>query len=76
MLLRDDKGVWQAAIPSRSPLAHEPGDVLAWIMDTQPKPEIEGVSRKLREYETLTRKGKAGMNEAEKIKNDICLAVT
>ena len=74
MLLRDEKGVWQAAIPSRSPLAHEPGDVLAWIMDTHPKPEIEGVSRKLREYERLTRKGKAGTNEAEKIKNELELS--
>ena len=71
MLLRDEKGVWQTAIPSRSPLAHEPGDVLASIMDTHPKPEIEGVSRKLREYERLTREGKARTEEAEKIKNEL-----
>lgn len=71
MLLKGEDGDWQAVTPTKSPLAQEPGDVLASIMNTHPKPEIAEVTQRLRKYEELARSGKSDSMNAIKLKREL-----
>lgn len=71
MLLQEEDYVWQAATPVKSPLAQDPGDALANVMNTHPKPEIAGVTQLLRKYEELARAGRALSPEAQELKRNL-----
>ena len=62
-----DNGFWSARQPDFSPLAHEPADALAFIMNTHPKPDIQPVTEHIHAYEQLARKGLANSREAADI---------
>lgn len=65
---QDDEGRWTTTEPATSPLAHESGDALAQIMDTNPRPEVPGVLPDLHAYELLARAGKGESEEAREIR--------
>ncbi len=70
-LLKQKDEEWQVLIPEVSPLAHEAGDALAFLMDTHPKPEIEGVTNLVKQYEQLAKNGKADSDEAQILENEL-----
>ncbi len=70
-LLKQDEDGWQALTPEKSPLGHESGDVLAFLMDTHPKPEIEGVTNLVKQYEQLAKNGKADLDEAQILESEL-----
>lgn len=71
MLEQNDDGEWHAKVPDFSPLAHEPGDALAEIMGTHPRPKIENVTEYIHAYEQLAKAGKADSPEAVAIKENL-----
>ena len=64
VLSSDAGGNWAAREPTMSPLAHESGDALALIMETDPRPQIPDVIADLHAYEQLAREGKGKSIEA------------
>jgi len=64
----DEEGNWTAREPDISPLAHESGDALAYIMGTHPRPEIANVLPDVHAFELLARSGKSDSEEARQIK--------
>ena len=62
---------WQALIPEKSPLGHESGDALAFVMDTDPKPNIENISTLVHKYELLAKEGMKHSDEAQKIEEKL-----
>jgi predicted ATP-binding protein involved in virulence len=68
VFLRDEIGAWTTAAPATSPLAHESGDALARIMDTNPRPEVPGILPDLHAYELLARAGKGDSEQAREIR--------
>jgi predicted ATP-binding protein involved in virulence len=68
ILTHNDDGTWSAHEPTISPLAHESGDALAYIMDTHPRPQLPKVLPDIHAYEQLARSGRADSAEARQIK--------
>jgi predicted ATP-binding protein involved in virulence len=68
VLACDEEGKWSANAPAASPLAREAGDVLASIMGTDPRPEIQAVLSDLYTYEHLVRSGMGDSEEAGQVK--------
>ncbi len=71
VLDRDENENWSAEPPAFSPLAHEPGDALAAIMNTHPRPKLDGVTTHIHAYEQLARAGKADSPEGKELKNSL-----
>ena len=69
ILDQDADGNWRAEEPSFSPLAHRPGDALAEIMDTPPRPELKKVTGDIHAYEQLAKAGNSDSVEAIEIKD-------
>ncbi|MCE1245896.1 MAG: AAA family ATPase [Firmicutes bacterium] len=68
ILSEDHDGQWTAEIPERSPLARESGDALAYIMGSDPRPDIPGINESAQEYEQLVKRGMKNSEKAIKIK--------
>lgn len=71
ILNANDIDGWQALVPDMSPLAHESGDALAFLMDTHPKPVIEGVTDLLKRYEQLAKDGLIESEETKSIEKEL-----
>ena len=63
----DTKGNWHAREPDTSPLAHESGDALAFIVDTHPRPELAKITEQIHAYEKLAHSGNLDSKEAAEI---------
>lgn len=68
ILACDTAGQWTAHEPTISPLAHESGDALAFIMHTHPRPDIPNILSDMHAYEQLARAGHGDSVEAQHIK--------
>lgn len=68
ILACDEENNWIASEPDKSPLAHESGDALAFIMGTHPRPEMSDILPDIHAFELLARSGKSNSEEAIQIK--------
>ncbi len=71
MLREDEAEGWQALTSEVSPLAHEPGDALAFLMNTHPKPDIEGVTSLVKQYEKFAHDGLVDSIEAQELEEKL-----
>ena len=57
--------------PDYSPLAHESGDALAYVMNVNPRPELPKVQKFISDYEQLVRSGQEESRVAQAIKSQL-----